>query len=151
MATALSNLQIVSLFEALDIPYSLAFNAQDGMGSINIVSITPYVLNARDVVLAYINNPPSSNPATNGIAGTALETRLIQRLIQWDEISAFTGEMKEGGAGNASGLNFSFKGQREHLRALINLIVPFPSYHMVLQKRAMATANSSMMAPITRG
>ncbi len=151
MATSLSELQIVSLFEALDIPYALSFYAQDGMGSISQVSITPYILNARDVVLAYINNPPSSDPKTNGIAGTALETRLKTRLDQWDEISSYTGEMKEGGAGNSSGLNFSFKGQREHLRELICLICPFPAYHMVLYKRAVATANGSMMATITRG
>ncbi len=145
MATGLSDLNIVSLFEALDIPYATGFFAQDGMGSISSVAIIPYILNARNIVLAYINDAPP-----DGIAGTALETRLIERLEQWDDIAANVGSMSQGGAGNASGLNYSFKEKREHLRALICLLVPFPAYDKVLQKRAQACANVGMTIPICR-
>lgn len=139
MATTLTELQIVSLFECLDIPEADGFYASDGMGSISSVSIFPYVINARAVVISYLS----------GIGGTAKETRLKDRLEEWDDISSNVGEMKDGGAGNASGLNYSFKAKQERIRQLVMILVPFYQYHDVLARRA-ANSNNTMSIPIVR-
>ncbi len=138
MPTTLSGEEIVSLFEVLDVPYNDSYQGMDGMGSISSVALFPYILNARQAILNYLD----------GIGGTAKETRLKARLAEWDGIASYTGSMTQGGAGNSSGLNYSFREQRDRIRDLVVILVPFLQYHLIVQRQSQS--QNSMFVPFNR-
>lgn len=126
-ASNLTAAQKLSLYEILQLPYSTTYTLTDGMGTADMSStgqtLSSYTFNTIktevDAYLASIGSDPAGT-------ASAIETKIIALITEWDTIRLKTTSVVTGSVGEGlNGVTYDPEARRRQVQMLMETYVPY--------------------------
>jgi hypothetical protein len=125
--------QKITLFYALQVPYSVGYTTIDAMGTLGaqVLISEPTQLAAKTLINDYLN----SLGAADQTEFDALEVVLKDQLDQLTPLMSNAGQVAPTGGSSTTGVTFTWQEKKQAIIDQIKTIVPFYKYHEVLARR----------------
>ena len=127
MTSNLTAAQKLSLFEILQLPYSLTYTITDGLGTADMgntgATLASYTYNTIkaevDAYLASIGSDPA------GVA-SAVETKIVALITEWDSVRLKTTSVMTGSVGDGlNGVTYDPEAKRRQIQMIMETYVPY--------------------------